>query len=833
MGASSVVLLLALAPSAQDARAAFVAALEESLRGNRYFKDVALESEESCAPLVLLVQKHPLDRPNYVATLANHYGKWLSRMTEVFDEQLAQPAGLTRAADRPYDCVCLLLSSGDYQNFRKVFYRAGPYGHYDPVIGLTVSYSAMGSFGAPHHDRYRVLAPFVEGLLDAHYTGEEDTLPSWWLRTGIAGYFAAHLGREPSALDSRVLPPDLPAEVVRVLGDANGRDVYLMRLHELLELEDATAAWARVRARASAVEMKASSSTFWNVTSALPALWVHFLHDGDDGRYREAFRAMLRDAMGGSPVADAFARAFDDVPRADLEHRFLNWVIDRNLEADPSPVDRSSIAAALAPGEEPGSPSAALDTSAIAPDEDDPRTAHGLALQVALAGDLDGALTAIEALLEAGAEPEPWPERLAREAFRLRELMRVRDAFLAHLAEEGGRLRLEVDGRSRTVSVERVEDGVIHLESDRAGLDRVEVDEVPIHGLAMEMSKYLSGSPDAWLRFYPYVLAGDERWKRLLKQDPPAAGALRQDAQEWYPEVLELGRAAAELARLADAGEPIDQGEAEQVLDAIRALLEGHGELALVAERRPALRELATAALGHFFDAAAQNTTLEGQLVHREDGRTSLTYEFERAEEAADFRRDDDYLSDMRDRIEAGDPAPEGDGFEVAHGSFAGTGALCYRLPVAFEAPVTLTVEVRYRPAPAVGDAVTYLWLGACDDGEGSYVMTDFAGNLTVIDRGSGYLATDFLPEGVSIEPTKPYVISLTVTAEEASSYKQGELVKHLPSGPRTKGEFFVFVHSNVPLAIDRLEVTGVLSLSEAAREQAEWTELELTALGF
>jgi hypothetical protein len=838
---------LAVQVPAEGPRADFATALEARFRSDRFFKELAWVREDACAPLVLYVQKHPLDRPNYAASLVDFYGVWLAELARVFQEQLAAPAGLARDEDHAADAVFLLLSEGDYLNYRKLVPSADPYfGHYDRRLGLTVGYEDMGGYGAPHHRRNRILRPFVEGLLAAHYAGDSVLPPSWFVREGINTHLITHIGREPSALQRRQIEPRWLEDLHRALLDPAARGVYLSAPDELLAATTSTQVWTAVWRRANERDAKARRTPYGETTVVLPTVWIYYLTQTGDDERRAAFHAFFGATMKGAPALAAFGAAFPD--RIELERGFWRWVQteNRRVHGEALPLDETAIEkllslraegavdlAALAAemGGEDGGGALVADPEELRPDAKDALVRHALALQDALAGDVEGALADIEALLIEESDG-PSGGRLQREAARLAGLARVRSGYLADVAARGGKLKLTRGERKQSFTVARIEDGVVHFDGGRQ-LESIPVSSIPPHDVAIDMSKYLAGSEDAWFRYYVYVLAEDERWRRLLKGGTQERTDLRDDANEWYPGLLRLGRVARTLEGLADAGVPEDQVAAGHVIDTVEALVAEHGSLQIVAARREALRALTAESLAHFYDDDALSQGLGGRLQRLDGLNVRLTYEFDSEAEAADFRPDPGYFAARRKRVASITTPDDEAGYRVVDGALKGKGSVCYRLPVRFAAPITLQAEVEYGRIPSGGAPETFLWFAICADAktEDAYVLSDTFGNLVVTDIVNRFNRQAFT-DTIEIDSGRKYECRLVHTGDDLATYLDGAMVKTLEAGPIKKGGVLVSAHSDTPIMIHRLEIRGALSEAEFARLQREWIAAELGRLG-
>jgi hypothetical protein len=345
------------------------------------------------------------------------------------------------------------------------------------------------------------------------------------------------------------------------------------------------------------------------------------------------------------------------------------------------------------------------------------------------------------------------------------------------------------------------------------------------------MSDYLSGSNEAWVRYYVYVLAGDERWQRLLKDDDPAERELRDDAEEWYPGILRLGRVARALSELARGGLPQDRVEAQAVLDRVAGLAEQR-ELEVVEQRAEAIRTLAREALAHFFDGAARSAVVSGSFESLADGRVRLAYEFDAEEETADFVRRPGYLGNWRESLVELERSEAESSFAVDDGAFGGIGSLCYVHRFELTAPIRLTVRVRYGSGARGGD-IAFLWLGLCDDGEEAFILCGSDGGMSVSDPATRYFEHTTDDKPYDVDPSALQELVIDHTGDKVETFLNGEPRYEIGAGPRKSGTAFVMTHSNVSIELASFEIVGHLAPGQLERLQAEWIESELVRRGW
>ena len=228
------------------------------------------------------------------------------------------------------------------------------------------------------------------------------------------------------------------------------------------------------------------------------------------------------------------------------------------------------------------------------------------------------------------------------------------------------------------------------------------------------------------------------------------------------------------------------------------------------------------------FDIDQALADLAGRVETLRDGRVRVTYDFDDAVESADFEPTG-YMIERRQRMSPLATDPEESGLRVARGSFTGRGSECYRLPVAFESPMSMTVEVSYGEVPPNGTPESMLMLGICDDGRESFASLQGHGTVEVTDRPSGYQVFEPAPI-VELAVNLSYLLELRHSGERFAVYIDGDRIQEVDAGPRKAGAVWMLVHSDALVTIHRLVIEGTPS-EELTR--AEWVGRRLLALGF
>jgi hypothetical protein len=489
----------------------------------------------------------------------------------------------------------------------------------------------------------------------------------------------------------------------------------------------------------------------------------------------------------------------------------------------------SLLAAPAVPPQEPAAevaPDADADADIVRPGaalavaELAPRDALGLALWDAREGRVAAALervAALDAQGELGA-------RIARAAARLAAWRDLRDAYLAGLAADGGKLVL-MDGDERVrVTVEKVADGHLHLGTNKAGWSTYPVDTIPAGDLAQAMGKGADGLAPAWVRLYGYALAGNDKWERLLKDEDAESVALRADAKSDLSALLTRGRCLAELAALAIAADPADLAGADALLARIAALRADGAEISFVAERAAPLAALAGVAHGVRFDALGLEVALHGAVERLDGGRVRIEYSFEDEAELADLAPADAYLADHRKRLPRV-PEEVTDEMVVRDGSLRCIGNGARRLALPFSAPLTVEYDVALEPPRSGELSMFHFFVGVCDDGEERFAWCSNLGDLEVWD-GPGKVRQARVDER-AIEINVTHAMRLEHDGERLRAFRNKEEVASIECG-HASGSVFLWLQSGMRVNLRRIAVEGRVDEAGLRELRARWVAAQV-----
>jgi len=424
-------------------------------------------------------------------------------------------------------------------------------------------------------------------------------------------------------------------------------------------------------------------------------------------------------------------------------------------------------------------------------------------------------------------------ERVVTERGRMEAWLALRTSFIDHVVAQGIKLTLEIDGSKLITKVLSRSEDQLELAKNRRKLTTLSLEEIPPVQIAASMAK---GGPEhkaGWVRVYGYAVAGDERWGRLLRDKCDDAEALRRDAQEVYPALLQMANAVAELASLATVPAPSTGPEADSALARIETLRTTHGALRLVREAQAPMAALARSALEARFDAIGLEGVMQAKVETLGKDRVRLTYDFEKEEQQKDFIELPDYLDVLRSS--AGKVSPETEPrIEIKDGALVGTGSTCVRLPLPLASPTKVSYEFKFVNQPESQEMACRFMLGLLDDGKGSFAGCIGFGNLLVRDKRKRVNDSAFDTEGGAFYFDQIYEVEVAQDAKgKLVSSVAGEKKQELDAKTRTQGSILLWFHAECSIAVHNLVIEATLPPGATHDLEETWIEAQLAELGF
>lgn len=801
--------------------------LPSALRDHALLGRLSLHPAGDYTPFFLYLEEPPTPDPEHLATVQALYGPWLQELGTLFLEEFVVPGSL-RLDEDPLLPVVVLSKGATFQNAKR--YEEEPSHLSSRVLVLGAAGNAAGTQWAlvtqwdsslsrvPDAQlRTPVLYRAVETLIAAHHRGVRRLPVESWVVEGLAGYLSGNEeGMEPDDLEKPPVPPGPMTRLKVHLEDPDRRAALILSLEELATTHGSNQRFSLLRRRAASVDVELGLEEALQIVRDQAALWMHFLDRGDRGRRSEGLRRyvarVLRDEGSLAELAATFG--VDDLAELDV-------AFSAHLDLLLGGGDVASAVPVVEEGQ--------VFVEDLITGEHTTEERIAAALGRAARGNLTVALQRLEAAL-AGTETPEERERLTAELERVRVALEARESFLASLVEDKRKLRLTVGGESVVADVEAYEGGVATLRSNKAELASVAADELAAGDLARSMGNDASKHGPQWLAPYLLLLAEDPQWDRKLDVDDPAGAALAAAAPALASLVHE-GVANAELGAIARTPLPGAPFEADAAIARVRALLEGHGDTLAVANVREELAKYVREAWGVIYDTRGLENLVSGELSMEDDGRVRIVYEFEKPEEAEDFGVSGDYLAERTAQVFALQTPKEDHGVAVRGGNLEGVGHVVLRHPVLLEAPITVRYELLYGRSRA-GAGLASAILGICDDEAESFVAAWDVFDLECIDKPTGFVGSDYQDEARQVTPARTYEVELRHDGERAELWVDGKKHREVAAAARRSGALFFCIHSDVTMALRRLEIEGRVPRGSASAARESWIDAQVSTMG-
>ena len=758
----------------------------------------------------------PPRRPNPAhATRVNElFVPWLAQLTEIVQEELLERADLVPRPDAGRPALIVFGQSATLANAARYAdlepgVRVGRWHDLDAIVTW---WDKSQELAGGYRTRAPVLREAVSMLLgncDLRITGE---LNPGWLVVGLAEAFSAHDDAQPDALQSPPLSPAALERLEDALADPDRRAKALVSLSELVAADGAVerGSLAQASAQAAGIELDGDEEDAWYAEQS--ALWVHFLMWGEGGRRRHGLLEHLGAVLADSGTEANLAGRLEVNDLSELEDAYRAHVAAHAGFGPPVEVGPIDASAEALPHPELLPP---------------PRTDHEqatAALAHALSGDLEAALDRMEAARDV-ARSLYGKELLEAECVRLAAAIEARDARISALVGSGSRLRLTIDGRGSSHEVEGVEDGELLLDG-RRGVDSVRIVEIPPADLARMLERVGPPTVVAYLE----LLGGSDGWEKRL-DDSPESEALRGQAEDMTRVVAEA-RARAALRLLAAEETPEGTAEVQAFLGRLGATVREHGQTETLRSARKVLREHTTGLLQAVFEGQGLTDRLEGRIETEPSGVVRVAYEFDRPEELADFVQAPGYLPDRAAKLPPTGLGPGENETVVRGGNLEVQGSVVLRHMLPMTAPIRVRYEVLYgRARPGKERAATIL-VAICDDGAGNYVGAWDIFDLEAIDIESGNVALAYTETDRILVPARSYAIELSHTGKGAVLLVGGQKIQEVATGPRDTGSLLLWFHTDVYLALRKLEVEGTVAPDAIETVRDAWVEERLVELG-
>lgn len=473
----------------------------------------------------------------------------------------------------------------------------------------------------------------------------------------------------------------------------------------------------------------------------------------------------------------------------------------------------------------------AVSWRALAPAADDVEVGVALAMVDVLEGRARAAAADLEALVTALPE-DPAAERARTEKARIERWLALRESFVDYVIGAGTKLSIDYAGEKLVVKVVKRDGDQLTFAENRRKIETLSLEEIPSMEVTQCLAKGSAEHKSSWVRVYPYALAGDPRWSKLLRDQSEEAEAFRTDVEANYPPLLELAGVAAELRALSKIDVPSDLATADATVERIRALVANHGDRELITERHEPLRLLAGAALTTRFDKVGLGGVMHGKVTEVSPTRLRLTYDFKEPEELLDFTEDSEYLASAR---YGGGVLSDGvkTKVEVKRGAVVGVGSTCFRHPVVFEAPLQVRYRMEFQERKKNPDGPLHFVVGILDDGLGTYAGHFGFGNLRVRDKNTGYEESSWSTEGIPFIWGKVYELEVRQDDKGIiTSIMNKQEMKNLDAKTLRSGSIFLWWHTDARIGFHEVEIEGTVTDESLALIGEGWVETQLVKLG-
>ncbi|MCB9879262.1 MAG: hypothetical protein H6835_16830 [Planctomycetes bacterium] len=798
---ATVVLALAAAVgcAAQEDFAAFRETIEKRLKAHPFFSKVTMTLVEF-PPFLFCVERPSVDDKDYEKGVAMSFLPFLRELLKQCDQHYLGPAGLQRRPEAGGYALAVLGSAGRYLDFRTAIgdpSLAMARAHYTPDLQLAVTYiDAFARHNTKREELHSLLHEFVHALQHAH--ANDGTMPKpVWFNEGLADYRSSctHMSNslaEPPLQDHHVM--------ALAFGYANpaGRH-YVSSLPELVSADSYKDVVDLAQKRNGvAVPTEPLLGMFY----AQAEMFVRFLCEAEDGKYRQAFVEYTRAAQRGESGLATFQRAFGAT--ADPELRALDtawraW-LDRVLrERFPTIPDLTGTTPARG-GVVPMSPPVAFDVTGLA------WTAEDFAERVAGArrrcaeGDYEAGLALLPTVEEAPADRV---EFVQRERERIAALIEVRNAALQALKGGKNQLSFEQGG-------ERVRGKVVDYDERELvlaiGKDEVRMPLLVMTPVVLKVEAKRLGRLDGagrWFEVWARWLDGESKRKLagLLKLEYSTMIPLRDDLEDEFDP--NRGAYASAVAELIGMPQVDDRAAAAKALDRLQELVTRLGKHPMLQRRKESVERLARAYAERAFQVSDPRAIgIHGEASVAADGSLTVEYTDPAKAPSADFRP----FELEKDEVPFGGPkiAYSGPSGLLVNGEgwrLIGSAIRSWAVPLKGEHSLELDFVI---DADFVPDFAVFVALGPerlmCVQPTGSVLVLDAQQQVLDHIGGGGQLVVG-KTHRLRIQNDGKKVLKVALDG------KQTALVSDV--GRLVAGELCLTINSSTPVKISRIVVHG------------------------
>ncbi len=817
------------------ARQAFVAELERTIAEDAYFSrvDYAWSRKHVQRGLAFVVQRPSKETPGYADELADRYAPWFAKLDSMFVRDYVAPLELVDNGRVPVFVLAVVANEYAYQEHVDIKEERGlasARAYYSPERRFALTYREMNSLGLIHELR-PALHEMVHALQHRYSTNLADLPESPFFNEGLADYLSHHTLEDPEDLEKHAL--DYRAlELCGALMIHPRASAYVLPVKSAVACKGYADVLEAIRQQCAQRQMVFEWEFALSVFYAQAHTYMHFLHQSEHASAAKKFVGLV---LRGVDAPKAIEQAIAPLKTLELDEGFRRYVaatikkqrphFDPNAIPLPTEASAPIVRTASSAGAGPRvrvDPVKAARALAVAAEELDERLAAALAR--ASRGAIAAASAELEQLSSVANESVAARARVERE--RLTKFAARIEASLSKYARTSPRLELQVDGQRIKGVLAAFGGGTLTIES--AGVKRaIPLEQIGLTQLADLAPKADKESDPEELKFYPYMLAGDAKWKRLTAPGSASFKALKQDAEDFYPMHAKLGAAVLSAADIAAAPKAESPEQARARLASIETLWSTGKQLPFVSKRANALNELATAALERLAAELGARELTHGAVVELASGAVKLSYPFKDAAEAQDFVFDELLLDQAWEGQRKGGATGT---FAPALGGFNGWGDACWRHVLEFEAPLTVRYTVRADLREGVEIAQFGFAIGACADRMGS--------NLRALSQSALVAET---PNDRRVAPCRGgreglnlgqiYRIELRHDGKHGSMWIGGSQAALIENVSSHRGHVFLTTLGDLSLRVTELEIEGKLSGQAFDGARRAWIDARLSAL--
>lgn len=816
-------------------RAEFLTALERTIAEDAFFSrvDYTWSRRHVEHGLAFVVQRPHKDTPGYADEIADRYAPWFAKLEAMFVRDYVTPLKLVDNGAVPVFVLAIVASEHAYKDHVDVNEDKGleaARAYYSPERRFALTYREMNSLGLMYE-----LRPALHEMVHAlqhRYSASEAGLPeSPFFNEGLADYLSHHTQEDPENLEKH--PLDYRSlELIGALMLHPRAAAYVLPVKSAVACRSYADVIESVRQQCAKQNMPLDWEFALSAFYAQAHTYMHYLHQSE---HAEGARKFVGAALRGIDPPLALEQSLAPVTTLQLDEGFRKYVagvikkqrpyFDPTLIPLPTEASAPVVRTASSPGPTPRKR------------VDPAKTAAALALQDSELSERLAAALARARRCEFGAAKAEFEtlskaadasiaSRAKCELERLSKCVALLDASLTQQAQSKARVEFKLDGQSVKGVLVQYGGGKLTVESGGAQRE-FQLAQLGLVQLAELLPKTDRDAAPELLKFYPYMLVGDAKWKRFTAPDSTEFKKLKQDAVDFYGSQTTLGEAALALSDVANQTTPATPQAARDLLAAIEALWREHKQSPLVASRASALNDLALLGLELAAKTLSVKELVHGDVTELPNDAIRITYRFRREVESQDFVADDL----LRDQVWENDQRSGASAtFAPRAGGFSGHGDTCWRHVLQFESPLAVRYSVRVSLLEGVELSSFAFALGACADRLGtsltavnqSALMSETPNDRRVVPCRGGQ---------APIELGKTYKIELRHDGRNGSMSVGGAEAATLEKLPMKSGYFFVATLGNLNTHVTEFEIEGKLSPKALDVARSHWIEARLAAL--